>query len=57
MRVIFTDGGNSVVHFLMGGLAKRASIIGVAFIAYQLATLDENTVIDIAEFAVGWLVL
>lgn len=53
MRGIFTDGLNSVWHFAFGFLAVDQPIIFVTFAAYQLFTLDDNTIVDLSEFALG----
>jgi hypothetical protein len=57
MRNLFADGWNSVVHVVLGAAAATYSPIlgGSMFVVYQLAQDDqENTVIDLLEFAIGW---
>lgn len=52
MRTIFSDGFNSAVHFFVGYCGKPLVIaLGVA---HQLATVDRNTLVDLAEMAIGY---
>jgi hypothetical protein len=58
MRWIFTDGFNSVVHFVIGALSYKFPILIPAFILYQLLIhADQNTIIDLSEFAIGYIVV
>jgi len=53
MRFIFTDGINSVAHFGVGVASFYYPLLAPSFILYQFVTPDENTLTDLAEFAMG----
>ena len=58
MRLLFADGRNSMWHIVFGILAFQYSIIIPLFLVYQfLLKRDSNSLIDTAEFAVGYLVI
>ena len=57
MRRLFTDGWNSFWHFLFGKVGVYSNIVTIIFIMYQLKDpYDKNLVIDLTEFALGYLV-
>lgn len=57
-RDLFTDGWNSLWHFVFGMLGFYFGWIVILFFAYQLKTPnDANIVIDISEFAIGYFLL
>ena len=54
-RHLFTDKYNSVFHFLFGVIAFQSSIVIPIFIIYQFRhKYNENTIIDILEFLIGY---
>jgi hypothetical protein len=55
MRYIFTDGFNSMWHFIFGILAVQYMIIAPIFILYQLIQGKQNDFIDVVEFAIGYI--
>ena len=55
MRYIFTDGFNSMWHFIFGILAVQYMIITPIFIMYQVIQGQPNDVVDVVEFAVGYI--
>jgi len=56
MRYLFTDGGNSLSHFLFGILAARYTFMIPLFLIYQyILKYDENSSIDVLEFAIGYV--
>jgi len=55
MRYIFTDGFNSMWHFIFGILAVQYMIIAPIFILYQLIQGKPNDFIDVVEFAIGYI--
>jgi hypothetical protein len=53
-RAMFTDGWNSVWHFVFGFLALQYPIFVSIFIVYQFLNIYEvNVFVDILEFLVG----
>lgn len=56
MRAPFSDGFNSLVHLGLGFLAGVQPILTPFFIAYQFLDVDENTMLDLGEFAIGFFV-
>ena len=65
MRQLFVDNYNSIFHVFFGIIANRFFIIVPLFLLYQsLEALyfyynekkDENLVIDVAEFFIGYFV-
>jgi hypothetical protein len=57
-RELFTDGWNSLWHFMFGVVGFYFGWVVLLFFAYQLNTpMDTNVVIDISEFAIGYLVI
>lgn len=58
MRALFSDGYNSFWHIVFGILACQYGwLISLLFIAYQLNNqtfLIDNTLIDCAEFGIGF---
>jgi len=57
MRPLFTDGWNSLSHFIFGSLATQYGIIIPLFLLYQFVLKpDSNSWIDTTEFAIGYLV-
>ncbi len=59
MRVLFSDGWNSFVHFGIGAAAavSQPVIVGILFVGYQLTQANQsNTVVDLLEFALGYAV-
>ena len=58
MRDLFTDGWNSVWHFVFGILGFYFGWVVVLFFAYQLKTPNDiNLIIDITEFAIGYFLM
>ena len=54
---MFTDGWNSVWHFVFGFLALKYPVFVTIFIVYQFLDIYEvNVFVDILEFLVGHLV-
>lgn len=57
MRLIFTDGMNSLYHVLFGILAAKYQIIVLIYVLYQCIDINEmNIKIDFAEFFIGFLI-
>ena len=55
-RFIFTDGFNSLSHFIFGILAVYLYIIIPIFLIYQFRDMtDKNVFIDVLEFCLGYL--
>lgn len=54
-RPLFTDGLNSLAHFIFGALSTQAILIGVIFTFYQLGN-KENFLVDMGEWLVGYIV-
>ena len=55
VRLIFSDSWNSLWHVVFGFLAVRLWWIMPIFLIYQfILKYDENSVIDTAEFFVGY---
>ena len=55
-RPLFTDGWNSLWHFIFGLIAFKYEIIIPIFILYQLYDYhDKNILIDIIEFFIGYI--
>ena len=53
-RVMFTDGWNSMCHFVFGLFAVKYPIFVSVFIVYQFLNIYEvNVFVDILEFLVG----
>ena len=58
MRWLFTDGVNSFIHFILGLISYIFPIITPVFLLYQFtAHPDKNTIIDLSEFAIGYIVV
>ena len=55
MRWIFTDGFNSAWHFIFGIAAVQYIVIAPIFILYQALQGKPNDVVDIVEFAIGYI--
>ena len=56
MRKIFTDGFNSFVHVGLGGVSAYGyPLFAPLFLGYQLITVNENTLIDLMEFMLGYV--
>lgn len=56
-RHLFTDGLNSISHFVFGLFAVRFPILIPLFISYQLLDpSDTNLLVDINEFVIGYAV-
>jgi hypothetical protein len=53
-RPLFTDGFNSLAHFVFGALSTRLILIGVIFTFYQLQN-KENFLVDMGEWLVGYI--
>jgi hypothetical protein len=57
MRVIFTDGFNSLSHFIFGMLGVYCWPILPLYIIYQYMDINETNVrIDLVEFFIGYMV-
>jgi hypothetical protein len=57
MRIIFTDGYNSLSHFIFGMLGVYCWPILPIYIIYQYADIHEKNVrIDLVEFFIGYIV-
>ena len=65
MRKLFTDRYNSFFHFLFGVLSYKIFIIIPLFLAYQsiefiylyyLGKRDDNLLIDLLEFFIGYFI-
>lgn len=57
MRSLFTDGWNSIWHFVFGILAIYQPIIIPVFVLYQVIDwYDENMMIDLLEFFIGYVI-
>jgi hypothetical protein len=55
-RDLFTDGWNSLWHFVIGMIATKYRLFVPLFVAYQfLDTADVNVFIDVIEFLWGYL--
>jgi hypothetical protein len=55
MRLLFADGRNSMWHISFGILAFEYNFIIPLFLIYQFVLKrDSNSLIDVAEFAVGY---
>lgn len=58
MRNLFTDGWNSVWHFVFGIIGFYYGLVVILFFAYQLKTPNDiNLIIDISEFAIGYFLM
>ena len=58
MRYLFTDGFNSMWHFLFGCLAVYIPLLVIPiFLIYQIRQGTPNDFIDVCEFAIGFCVL
>ena len=58
MRDLFTDGWNSVWHFVFGIIGFYFGWVVLLFFLYQLKTpKDINLIIDISEFAIGYFLI
>ena len=56
MRPLFTDGWNSLAHFILGIVSYKLQIIIPVFLAYEFAWKpDSNKFVDTAEFALGFM--
>ena len=57
MRYLGADGWNSFWHFVFGIVAVKLNILVPLFILYQLLDInDKNTMVDILEFFIGFVV-
>jgi hypothetical protein len=57
MRPLFTDGWNSMWHFIFGVLAIYVPFIIPVFVLYQVIDwYDENMMIDLLEFFIGYVI-
>jgi hypothetical protein len=57
MRPLFTDGWNSMWHFIFGVLAIYVPLIIPVFVLYQVIDwYDENMMIDLLEFFIGYVI-
>jgi hypothetical protein len=57
MRPLFTDGWNSMWHFIFGILAIYVPFIIPVFVLYQVIDwYDENMMIDLLEFFIGYVI-
>jgi hypothetical protein len=57
MRVIFTDGHNSLSHFIFGVLGVYCWPILPIYIIYQYMDISEKNVrIDLVEFFIGYII-
>jgi len=57
MRIIFTDGKNSLSHFIFGMLGVYCWPILPIYIIYQYIDITEKNVrIDLVEFFIGYIV-
>lgn len=57
MRRLFTDGWNSFWHFFFGIVGVYSNLVTILFVMYQLKDpYEKNVVIDLTEFALGYLV-
>lgn len=53
-RMIFTDGANSLWHFIFGYLSNYNKHIIPIFLFYQMIDItDKNMLVDITEFIIG----
>ena len=57
MRDMFQDGWNSLWHVIFGILAYWFPLVAVIFVLYQLVQGTPNDLIDVMEFAVGFLLV
>lgn len=56
MRGLFTDGYNSMWHFIFGASSFYFTPITIIFVSYQfLVHFNSNTWIDLLEFVLGFL--
>jgi hypothetical protein len=56
MRAIFTDGWNSIWHFIFGIIGYKIQIIVPVFLIYQyILKYDHNSGIDTQEFDIGFM--
>ena len=54
-RKLFTDGWDSLWHFVFGFLSVYNTVLALIFILYQLYDYtDKNVFIDITEFLIGF---
>jgi hypothetical protein len=57
MRPLFTDGWNSIWHFVFGVVAIYVPFIIPVFVLYQVIDwYDENMMIDLLEFFIGYVI-
>ena len=56
MRGLFTDGYNSMWHFIFGASSFYFTPITLIFVSYQLLVrVSPNTWIDLLEFVIGFV--
>lgn len=55
MRYIFTDKWNSFWHLVFGLISIWIPMIVPVFVYYQLFKYDENSLIDLGEFGIGYI--
>jgi hypothetical protein len=54
MRPLFSDGLNSLAHFMFGyATTTYTPIIFPIFVAYQISQPDNNTGVDLIEYGLG----
>ncbi len=54
--LLFSDGCNSMTHVVFGMLSVHHPMIIPFFLFYEFSEEgDKNTMVDILEFATGWL--
>ena len=56
MRALFSDGYNSMWHFIFGCVAVYLWFVTPLFFAYQLIErTQKNTLVDLSEFFIGYV--
>ena len=56
MRALFTDGMNSLLHFVLGIVSYKFPVIIPAFLSYEFVWKpDINKFVDTAEFVIGFM--
>jgi hypothetical protein len=57
MRLILTDGFNSLFHFIFGMVSAYCWVIILIYILYQYNDISEKNVrIDLVEFFIGYII-
>lgn len=55
MRLIFTDGWNSIWHFIFGCMSVFIWMVHPIFYTYQLKDpFEKNILVDFCEFFIGY---